>query len=91
MPWGRFAFFNVSGGICWASSFGFGAHAVGTAIYKISEVFSVIAFILFIVIGFTLSRVIRHYEPILLRRAERGVFKSSGWRSLGDYDEKSHG
>jgi len=23
------------------------------------------------VIGFTLSRVIRHYEPILLRRAER--------------------
>ena len=71
MPWGRFAFFNVSGGICWASSFGFGAHAVGTAIYKISEVFSLIAFILFIVIGFTLSRVIRHYEPILLRRAER--------------------
>ena len=44
MPWGRFTFFNVSGGICWASSFGFGAHAVGTAIYKISEVFSVIAF-----------------------------------------------
>jgi len=71
MPWGRFAFFNASGGICWASSFGFGAHAVGTAIYKISEVFSLIAFILFIVIGFTLSRVIRHYEPILLRRAER--------------------
>jgi membrane protein DedA with SNARE-associated domain len=71
MPWVRFLFFNVSGGICWASSFGFGAHAVGSAIYKISEVASVIAFILFIVTGFTLSRVIRHYEPVLLSRAEQ--------------------
>lgn len=69
MPWGRFLFFNVSGGVCWASTFGFGAYAVGTAICKISEVSSVIAFILFIVSGFTLSRVIRHYEPMLLRRA----------------------
>jgi hypothetical protein len=32
---------------------------------------SVIAFILFIVTGFTLSRVIRHYEPVLLSRAEQ--------------------
>jgi len=71
MPWVRFLFFNVSGGICWALSFGFGAHAVGSAIYKISEVASVIAFILFIVTGFTLSRVIRHYEPVLLSRAEQ--------------------
>jgi len=70
MPWGRFLFFNVSGGVCWAFSFGFGAYAVGTAIYKISEVSSVIAFILFIVTGLALSRVIRHYEPILLRGAE---------------------
>ena len=71
MPWVRFLFFNVSGGICWASSFGFGAYAVGSAVYKISEVASVIAFILFIVTGFTLSRVIRHYEPVLLSRAEQ--------------------
>jgi membrane protein DedA with SNARE-associated domain len=71
MPWGRFLFFNVSGGICWACSFGFGAYAIGTAIYKISEVSSVIAFILFIVTGLTLSRLIRHYEPMLLRRAEQ--------------------
>jgi membrane protein DedA with SNARE-associated domain len=37
MPAGRFFFFNVTGGICWACLFGFGAHAVGTEIYKISE------------------------------------------------------
>jgi len=71
MPWGRFLFFNLSGGICWASVFGFGAHAVGTAIYRISEVASVIAFILFVIAGLTLSRVIRRYEPILLRRAQQ--------------------
>jgi membrane protein DedA with SNARE-associated domain len=71
MPWGRFLAFNVSGGICWASIFGFGAHAVGTAIYKISEVSSVIAFILFVVVGLTLSRIIRRYEPMLLRRAQQ--------------------
>jgi membrane protein DedA with SNARE-associated domain len=71
MPWGRFLFFNMAGGVCWAFSFGFGAYAVGTAIYKISEVAGVIAFILFIVTGLTLSRVIRHYEPMLLRRAEQ--------------------
>lgn len=71
MPWGRFLFFNVSGGVCWACSFGFGAYAVGTAIYKISEVASAIAFVLFIVTGLTLSRIVRHYEPMLLRRAEQ--------------------
>jgi hypothetical protein len=31
----------------------------------------VIAFILFVVAGLTLSRVIRRYEPMLLRRAQQ--------------------
>ena len=29
MPAGRFFFFNVTGGICWACLFGFGAYAIG--------------------------------------------------------------
>lgn len=70
MPWGRFLFFNASGGVCWASSFGFGAYAVGTAIYKISGALSLVSFLLFIATGLVLSRVISHYEPRLLRRAE---------------------
>jgi membrane protein DedA with SNARE-associated domain len=39
MPAARFFFFNITGGICWARLFGFGAYAVGTEIYKISETF----------------------------------------------------
>jgi membrane protein DedA with SNARE-associated domain len=36
MPAGRFFFFNITGGVCWACLFGFGAYAVGAEIYKIS-------------------------------------------------------
>src|SRR6202051_2258839 len=36
MPAGRFFFFNITGGVCWACLFGFGAYAVGGEIYKIS-------------------------------------------------------
>src|SRR5207237_4136331 len=35
MPAGRFFFFNVTGGICWACLFGLGAYAVGPEFYKI--------------------------------------------------------
>src|ERR1700724_2494274 len=37
MPAGRFFFFNITGGVCWACLFGFGAYAVGTEIFKISK------------------------------------------------------
>jgi membrane protein DedA with SNARE-associated domain len=43
MPAGRFFFFNVTGGVCWACLFGFGAYAVGAKIYKISGTLSVIS------------------------------------------------
>ena len=32
MPAGRFFFFNITGGVCWACLFGFGAYAVGAEI-----------------------------------------------------------
>jgi membrane protein DedA with SNARE-associated domain len=71
LPAGRFFFFNITGGICWACLFGFGAHAIGTEIYKISETLSLVSLGLFIVAGFALSIVIRRYEIVLLRQAER--------------------
>src|SRR6266852_1565946 len=40
LPAGRFFFFNISGGICWACLFGFGSYAIGTEIYKISGALS---------------------------------------------------
>jgi membrane protein DedA with SNARE-associated domain len=71
LPAGRFFFFNITGGICWACLFGFGAHAIGTEIYKISETLSLVSLGLFIAAGFALSIVIRRYEIVLLRQAER--------------------
>lgn len=70
MPAGRFFFFNVTGGICWACLFGFGAYAAGTEIYKISETLSLVSLGLFIAAGSAFSIIIRRYEPVLLRQAE---------------------
>jgi len=71
MPAGRFFFFNVTGGICWACLFGFGAHAVGTEMIKISETLSLVSLGLFIAAGSALSIIIRRYEIVLLRQAVR--------------------
>lgn len=73
MPAARFFFFNITGGICWACLFGFGAYEVGTEIYKISEVLMLVSLGLFIAAGFALSIIIRRYEIVLLRRAERAL------------------
>src|ERR1700680_3544667 len=70
MPAGRFFFFNIIGGICWACLFGFGAHALGTEIFKISKTLSLVSLGLFIVAGSALSIVLRRYEIVLLRQAE---------------------
>jgi membrane protein DedA with SNARE-associated domain len=71
MPAGRFFFFNVTGGICWACLFGFGAYAVGAEIYRLSKVLSLVSLALFIAAGSAFSMVVRRYETVLLHRAER--------------------
>src|SRR6516225_10221062 len=75
MPAGRFFFFNVTvtGGICWACLFGFGAYVVGAEIYKISKTLSLVSLALFVGAGSALSIIIRRYEIELLRQAERGL------------------
>jgi membrane protein DedA with SNARE-associated domain len=70
MPAARFFFFNITGGVCWACLFGFGAYAVGGEIYKISGALSMISLGLFIAAGYALSIVIRRNEVALRRRAE---------------------
>jgi membrane protein DedA with SNARE-associated domain len=70
MPAGRFFFFNMTGGICWACVFGFGAYRLGAEIYKISGTLSVISLGLFIAAGYALSIFIRRNEATLRRRAE---------------------
>jgi membrane protein DedA with SNARE-associated domain len=71
MPWWRFLLFNIAGGICWACTFGFGAYAVGAEVHRISGALSAVAFVLFVAAGLTFSRVLRRYEPVLLRRAQK--------------------
>ena len=70
MPAGRFFFFNITGGVCWACLFGFGAYAVGVEIYTISGTLSVISLGLFIAAGYALSIFLRRNEVMLRRRAE---------------------
>jgi membrane protein DedA with SNARE-associated domain len=73
MSAGRFFFFNVTGGICWACLFGFGAFAIGTEIHKISETLSLVSLGLFIAVGAALSIIIRRYEIALLRQAKQAL------------------
>jgi membrane protein DedA with SNARE-associated domain len=70
MPAARFFFFNITGGVCWACLFGFGAYAVGAEIYKISGALSMISLGLFIAAGYPLSIFIRRNQVALRRRAE---------------------
>jgi membrane protein DedA with SNARE-associated domain len=70
LPASRFFFFNITGGICWACLFGFGAHTLGKEIYNFSETLSLISFGLFIVAGVTFSFVIQRYEVVLLGQAK---------------------
>src|ERR1700724_2431524 len=70
MPASRFFFFNITGGICWACLFGFGAYAAGAQMYKISGTLSVISLGLFIAAGYAFSIFVRRNEGLLRRRAE---------------------
>ena len=70
MPASRFFFFNITGGICWACLFGFGAYAVGAEIHKIVGALSAISLGLFVAAGYALSIFIRRNEVTLRRRAE---------------------
>ena len=80
MPAGRFFFFNITGGVCWACLFGFGAYAMGAEIYKVSGTLSVISLGLFIVAGYALSIFIRRNEVTLRRRAEAALSDHSSGR-----------
>ena len=73
MPARRFFFFNITGGVCWACLFGFGAYAVGGEVYKISGTLTVISLGLFIAAGYALSIYIRRNDVTLRCRAEAAL------------------
>jgi membrane protein DedA with SNARE-associated domain len=73
MPAARFFFFNITGGICWACLFGFGAYAAGAQMYKISGTLSVVSLGLFVAAGYAFSIFVRRNEVLLRRRAETAL------------------
>jgi membrane protein DedA with SNARE-associated domain len=62
MHWRRFMFFNASGGIIWASIYGFGAYELGS---KAKHVSSIIA-----IVGIALAVVAIAAGVIIIRRSE---------------------
>src|ERR1700730_4453895 len=73
MPAARFFFFNITGGICWACLFGFGAYAAGGKIYEISGTLSVVSLGVFVAAGYAFSIFVRRNEVLLRRRAETAL------------------
>jgi membrane protein DedA with SNARE-associated domain len=70
MPAVRFFVFNMTGGVCWACLFGFGAYALGSEINKISGTLSLVSFALFVAAGSAFSIFVRRNEITLRRQAE---------------------
>ncbi|MGA7808387.1 DedA family protein [Bradyrhizobium sp.] len=73
MPAGRFFLFNITGGICWACLFGFGAYALGAEIYRISGMLSVISLCLFVALGYAFSIFVHRNEVALRQRAKQAL------------------
>ena len=73
MPWRRFLFFNVAGGVVWASVFGIGAYVAGEQFARLEGPLAVAGLVLGgIAFGLTL-RFVRRHETALLARAERAL------------------
>jgi len=71
MPWRRFLFFNVAGGIAWATIYGGGAYLLGRQIERLSGPFEIVfvaAAVIAIVVG---ALIIRRQEERLAVAAEK--------------------
>ena len=72
-PWGNFLFFNVSGGILWAATFGFGGYLFGEALERMTSPLAVVTTTLAIVVAILGVRAIRKYEENLQAKAEKAI------------------
>jgi len=71
MPWRRFLFFNVAGGIAWATIYGGGAYLLGRQIERLSGPFEIVfaaAAVIAVVVG---ALIIRRQEERLAVAAEK--------------------
>jgi membrane protein DedA with SNARE-associated domain len=70
MPWWRFFFFNVTGGIVWAVVYGFAAYAAGEYVAKVKGAFGVAGLVIAGIAAVAAFRFVRGHEAELERRAE---------------------
>ena len=71
MPWRRFLFFNVAGGIAWATIYGGGAYLLGRQIERLSGPFEIVfvaAAVIAIVVG---ALIVQRQEERLAVAAEK--------------------
>ena len=73
MPWWRFLFFNMAGGIVWAAAFGLSSYRLGEQIEKIRGPMSTIVVALACVAAVSGFWFVRRHESELEAKAERAL------------------
>jgi membrane protein DedA with SNARE-associated domain len=73
MPWGRFLFFNVTGGIVWASAFGIGGYILGNNVERFASPLGLATAALAAVLTLTAVILVRRHEQHLADAAERAL------------------
>ena len=72
-PWGRFLFFNASGGIVWAATFGFGAYSFWETLQTLSFPLAVIAVVLVLSVVILAWRELKRREKEYSKYAEKAL------------------
>ena len=73
MEWPRFFFFNATGGVIWASCFGFGGYVLGSSVHRISGPLG-LGLLIFALAAVAAGIVfLRRHEQALLVEAERAL------------------
>lgn len=88
MAWRRFVFFNATGGVVWAASFGLAAYWLGEKIDQFARPFAAVLLALVAIAGLAASIFVRRHQAALEEEAERafpGPLRPPGWmRRRGD-------
>lgn len=73
MDWWRFLLANAAGGIVWASAVGFGAHAFGKAVLRVTGPFGIAIALASIAFIIGALRFVRAHEAELMAKAEQAL------------------
>jgi membrane protein DedA with SNARE-associated domain len=72
-PWGRFLFFNISGGVIWAATFGYGGYLFGEVLQRMASPLAAVTATFAVVAVVFGALTIRKYEKDLQVEAEKAI------------------